>query len=230
MRTILPSCSPASRRSCAARVSLSGNTVSITGFARPDVDEVETASKSRARAHRRAVDRQLLPPHPVQVRRRVRSGRRAAHAHAAGGTAAAERRLPGVGAHRLDDDVHAAVRQLLHARRDVLARVVHRRVGAELARAFELLVGRRRDDGARAERLRDREGRRGDAAADPPDQHPLVGLQAPPSSRASATPSRRRAGRPQPPRRRASREWRRRSSPAPRSARHAFRRCARRRR
>ena len=34
-RTILPSCSPASRRSCAARASASGNTRSTTGRARP---------------------------------------------------------------------------------------------------------------------------------------------------------------------------------------------------
>src|SRR5215831_12411964 len=39
----------------------------------------------------------------------------------------------------------------------------------------ELVVGRRGDHGPRAERLHDRERRRRDAAADAPDQHPLVG-------------------------------------------------------
>lgn len=37
LRTIFPSCSPASSRSCAARVSDSGNTESTTTLARPDV-------------------------------------------------------------------------------------------------------------------------------------------------------------------------------------------------
>ena len=40
----------------------------------------------------------------------------------------------------------------------------------------ELVVARRRDDRVRAERLRDLEGRRRDAAADPPEKHPLVRL------------------------------------------------------
>ena len=46
VRTTLPSCSPDSRRSCAARVSLSGKTESITGFARPETTRSRAASKS----------------------------------------------------------------------------------------------------------------------------------------------------------------------------------------
>jgi hypothetical protein len=45
-RTILPNCSPASRRSCAARASLSGRTESTTGFARPLLTSSYAASKS----------------------------------------------------------------------------------------------------------------------------------------------------------------------------------------
>ena len=51
-------------------------------------------------------------------------------------------------------------------------------VGAELAGPLELRVARRGDDRPAAERLRDRERRRRDAAADPPDQHPLARLEA----------------------------------------------------
>src|SRR5205823_8560260 len=44
--TILPNCSPASRRSWAVRASASGKTESITGFARPDATSSYAPSKS----------------------------------------------------------------------------------------------------------------------------------------------------------------------------------------
>src|SRR5206468_6725383 len=49
--------------------------------------------------------------------------------------------------------------------------------GAELARAAELLVARRRDDRLRAERLRNREAGGRDAAPDAPEENPLVRLE-----------------------------------------------------
>ena len=52
--------------------------------------------------------------------------------------------------------------------------MIDRHVGAELPRPRELVVARRRHDRPRAERLRDREARRRDAAADSPQQHPLA--------------------------------------------------------
>ena len=68
----LPNCSPASSRSCAARASASGNTVSITGRARPLATSVVGRLEVRARAHRRAEHVELLPPDAVELRRRVR--------------------------------------------------------------------------------------------------------------------------------------------------------------
>src|SRR5207247_11072809 len=50
----------------------------------------------------------------------------------------------------------------------------HDRVGAELACPRELLVARRCHQRVRAERLRDRQARGGDAAADAPEQDPFA--------------------------------------------------------
>ena len=66
------------------------------------------------------------------------------------------------------------VRCLLHRRLHVAGRVVHGRVGAQLAGALELRVAGGGHEHARAERLRDREGRGRDAAADSPGEHPLA--------------------------------------------------------
>ena len=82
-------------------------------------DEVEGGFEIGARAHRRAVDRQLLPPDPVQARGRVRPGGRAADADRERRDARPRASRPGVGTDGLDDDVDAAVRQLLDARSDV---------------------------------------------------------------------------------------------------------------
>jgi len=65
----------------------------------------------------------------------------------------------------VDDDVSAAAGQFLDGGGDVVCLVIQGRVGAELARALELVRARRRRDHVRAERLRDREARRRDAAA-----------------------------------------------------------------
>src|SRR5262249_4650410 len=46
VRTILPSCSPVSSRSCAARISSSGSTESTTGSARPLVTSSRAPAKS----------------------------------------------------------------------------------------------------------------------------------------------------------------------------------------
>ena len=85
----------------------------------PDATRSSAASKSARRAHRRAVDRQLLPPDAVQVRRRVRPARRAADDDPAAGPRGVRATLPGRLADGLDDDVRAAAGQLLHARGDV---------------------------------------------------------------------------------------------------------------
>jgi len=78
-------------------------------------------------------------------------------------------------AHVLDDDVDAVrFRRLLDGVVDVAGRVVDGDVGAELLRALELFVARRRDDDTRPERLGDRERRGRDAAADAPGEHPLA--------------------------------------------------------
>ena len=52
--------------------------------------------------------------------------------------------------------------------------MIQRRVGTELAGMVQLLGARRGRDDVRAERLCDREARGRDAAADAPDEHPLV--------------------------------------------------------
>ena len=56
--------------------------------------------------------------------------------------------------------------------------MVHGRVGPQLARALELRVARGGHEDARPERLRDRERRGGDAAADAPGEYPLALAQA----------------------------------------------------
>ena len=70
------------------------------------------------------------------------------------------------------------VGRLLHRRLHVAGRVVHGRVRPQLPAALELRVARGGDEHARAERLRDRERRRRDAAADAPGEHPLALAQA----------------------------------------------------
>ena len=77
-RTILPSCSPLSRRSWAAAASASGKTVSIDRPCPAGRDQVVGALEVLGRAHRRAHDRQLAPPDPVQRRGRVRARGRSA--------------------------------------------------------------------------------------------------------------------------------------------------------
>ena len=132
------------------------------------------------RAHRRAEDRQLR--HQIRfsaaggfgpevapqttIRAPRRAARRASASTSPRRRARRRRRRPAAG-------------QLAHPlRRRRSAPWLMRRVGAELARPRELLVARGGDDRARAERLRDRERGRRDAAADPPDQHPFAGLEA----------------------------------------------------
>ena len=56
--------------------------------------------------------------------------------------------------------------------------MVDRRVRAQLPGALELRLARGGHEHARAERLRDRERRGGDAAADAPGEHPLAFAQA----------------------------------------------------
>ena len=160
------------------RLSPSGNTESITGFTRPDDDEVEHGLEVVVRAHRRAVDRQLLPPHAVQVRGRVRARRRAAHADPAGGPRDRERRLPRVRADGLDDDVHAAARELLHARGDVLASRGSRSRRRRARRARSSFSS---DDDVTTARAPSAFTIASDAVATPPPmpqiEHPLVRLQ-----------------------------------------------------
>ena len=105
--TILPSCSPASSRSWAARVSASEKTRSTSGRGPGRGDEVVGAEKVLARPHRGAVDDELLPPEAVQRRRRVRAARGAADDDAPGRPHRRERARPGRLADGLDDDVGA---------------------------------------------------------------------------------------------------------------------------
>ena len=144
-----------------------------TRAARPH--ELVGAEEVLARSHRRAVDRQLLPPEPVQLGGRVRAAGGAADDDAPAGLDRGERRLPGRLADGLDHEVGAP--GLLHRRGDVARVVVHHHVGAPPASPLELLVAARRDDRARAERPCDLERRRRDAAADAPDQHRLARLE-----------------------------------------------------
>jgi hypothetical protein len=132
-----------------------------------------------ARPHRRAEDRELLPPDAVQRGRRIRAGCRAADRDAASGSCDGEGRLPRRLADVLDHDVGtASAGRLLHGFLHVAGGVVHRRVGAELARTSELRVARGGHDHAGPERLGDRERSGRDTAADPPREHPLALLQA----------------------------------------------------
>src|SRR4029079_16374354 len=133
---------------------------------------------------RRAVDRQLLPPDPVQGRRRVQPRRGPADRNPPAGPRGLQRGLPGRLADVLEHDLDAlALGRLLDGGTDVAARVVDGGVGTELARSRvlavvvatglarsrELLVARRGDEHPRAERLRDRQAGGGDTAADPPE-------------------------------------------------------------
>ncbi len=99
----------------------------------PGRDQVVGAPEVVGRAHRRAEDRELLPPDAVQGGRRVRPGRRAAHDDAALRAGRIEGAAPRRLADVVDDDVRAAAGQILDGRNDLLRRVVHARVGAELA-------------------------------------------------------------------------------------------------
>ena len=131
VRTIFPSCSPRSSRSCAARVSASGKVESTCTRARPRAHELVRAEEVVARAHRRAVDRQLLPPEAMQLRRRVRAARGAADRHPAAGLDRRERCFhvasPTVSTTRSTPPM------LLRRRGDVAGRVVDGEVGAPLA-------------------------------------------------------------------------------------------------
>ena len=126
-----------------------------------------------ARAHRRTDHGQLLPPHPVELRRGVRPGRGAAHDDPAERPDGREGSRPRRLAHGLDDDVDPGPGRLLHGRDDVVGVVVEHDVGAPLACGGELVRAARGDDRVDAERAADLEGRRRDAAADPPDQRPV---------------------------------------------------------
>ena len=108
----------------------------------------------------------------------VRSARRTAHADAAGGTSGVEGALPRCLADVVDHDVRPAIGDLLDAGHDVVGVVAERGVGSQLARARELFGARRGDDHLRAQRLGDRQGRRGNSAADAPDEHPFARLEA----------------------------------------------------
>ena len=73
--------------------------------------------------------------------------------------------------------MRAAARDLFDAGYDIVAVVIEAGVGTELARSGKLLVTRGGYDHLRAERLGDRQARTGDAAADPPEQDPLLRLE-----------------------------------------------------
>src|SRR5581483_6764724 len=149
------------------------------GSRTPLRDELVGALEVGARAHRRAEHGELLPPDPVERGGRVRAARRTAHRDPAFARGDVEGRPPRRLADVLDDDVRAApAGRLLDGRLHVARRVVDDRVGAELAGTLELRVARRGHDHPRAERLRDRERGRRDAAADAPREHPLAGLEA----------------------------------------------------
>src|ERR671919_2524387 len=68
-------------------------------------DQLVGALEILAGPHRRAVDRELLPPDPVELSRRVGPARRAADRNARGRSGSLQRRLPGVLADVLDDHV-----------------------------------------------------------------------------------------------------------------------------
>ena len=172
----MPSCDPPRDARARPASRRAGMTVSTCTRARPLRIEVVRTEEVVARAHRRAVDRQLLPPEPMERSRRVRAARRTADGHTAGRRDRGERPGPGRLADRLDDDVGSATGRLLHGLDDVAGVVVHRDVGAPGERLRELLVAAGGDDRARAERPADLERSGRDPAADAPDQHPLARL------------------------------------------------------
>ena len=144
-RTTLPNWAPDSRRSCARAASASGNTLSTCTRARPAANELVGSLEVRRRAHRRAVDRELLPPQTVEPRRRAVPGGRAADDDAPVLRGRRERPLPRRLADGLDDDVcTTSVGCLLHRLDDVSVGMVHDDVGSERARPLELLVARGR--------------------------------------------------------------------------------------
>src|SRR5262249_34971427 len=99
--------------------------------------ELVGASEILAGAHRGTEDRELLPPDPMQRRGRVRAGRRAADGDPTSRSRNLERGRPRRLADVLNHDVDAvALGRLLHRRLHVAGRVVHARVGAELARTL----------------------------------------------------------------------------------------------
>ena len=112
--------------------------MSTTGRAFAGGDQVVGALEVVGRAHRRAEDRELLPPHAVQCRGRVRPGRGAADDDASFDARGVERSLPRRLADVVDDDVRAAARHVLDVCDDVVRLVIDRGVGAELARLLQL--------------------------------------------------------------------------------------------
>ena len=91
----------------ASAASASGKTRSTIGRSSLRSTSSSSAGEVGPRRHRRAEDRQLLPPDAVQLRRRVRPARRAADRDPPALAGSRQRRLPGRLADVLDDDVDA---------------------------------------------------------------------------------------------------------------------------
>ncbi len=226
----MPSCSPASSRSCAAAALRERQHLVDDGHAHGPTDELVGALEVRLRAHRRAEDRQLLPPDAVERRGRVRPARRAADA------------IRPSGARDVERCAATSPRRRDRRRRRRRARRWPPSPAATTSSVSWLNVTSAPSSRARSSfssldevtivrapsafAIASAGGR--DAAADAPERAPTRLLAAARVSRASGRPSRRRAGTRPPPRRRARPESDRRSWPEPRSAPRSCRRRARR--
>ena len=176
--TILPSCSPG-LEALMRRADLGEREDGVDHRLRAARgDEVVDGLEVLVRAHRRAVDRQLLPPHAVQVRGRIRA-RSSRRKRRPAGRPRHQSDVAQVSAPTVSTTTWAPPSgELLHAGGDVLvawftvASAPSSRARASFSSDDDVTTA------CAPERLRDRERRGRDAAADPPDQHPLAGCSA----------------------------------------------------
>src|SRR6185295_19404213 len=117
------------------------------------LDELVDGFEVRRRSHRRTEGRQRLPPDAMEVRGRVRPGRRATDAYSPRRPRRIERALPRCLADVIDHDVGAAAGELLNLGDDFVGAMVEGTVRSELAGSLQLLGARRGDDHPCPERL-----------------------------------------------------------------------------
>ena len=170
MSTSLPKCVPAFIAASAVAASARGWTESITGRHEPRPIVAEEPFVVRRAAHQRAEQRLLAEVERAHGQRRLGAARGAEDDEPAAGPQALERLRPRR-ADGVDDEVGAS--ELLHLRHPVARGVVDATLGAERARALDLLVRRRGDEHARAGLGGELHDERGHAAAGAEHEHRL---------------------------------------------------------